>query len=358
MSIPAPASVPPRLWSHELLKHAKILVPIDLEGRLDRTRIGAIEIRHYSPEHGPGYLHKRGPLERDIARWLFGLGAIAPGYVNRYPDRVGEAREIFESFVRADELIAPTPGSSAAAIRRRKQRAEGARDHQTVLRSVLRTGLERRLGTLLEGEEDTWIAFAARGYATLGLRVCEQCSLVFKGRSRTRRCPSCNCAPVTPTVRPAAAGGWHLDVRVGGYWASGEFDRTVTYTGVCQHCTRRFSTNDPRGRYCENCKSPSGRQRRRRASRSTTGQTAVSYISAEGSGTLLSVGVAGPDGNGVNLEAVNGVVTVTDLEYARQLDANPAVRQVVAIPRTTLNAKRVTITPTAPPKRLSSSGQS
>jgi Zn finger protein HypA/HybF involved in hydrogenase expression len=332
MSVPAPVSIPPRLWSHELLKHAKVLVPIDLEGRLDRTRIGAIEIRHYSLEHGPGCVHKRGPSERDIARWLFGLGVIAPGYFDRYPDRAAEARRIFESFVRADESVASTPGSSAAAIRRRKQRAEEARNHQAVLRSVLQMGLERRLDTLLEGEEDTWIAFAARGYATPGLRVCEQCSLVFKGRSRTKRCPSCNRAPVTPTVRPAAEGGWHLDVRVGGYWADDVFDRTVTYTGICQHCSRRFSTNDPRGRYCENCKSPSGRQRRRRASRSTTGQAAASYVSAEGSGPLLSVGVAGPDGNGINLEAVNGVVTVTDLEYVRQLDTNPAVRQVDATP--------------------------
>ena len=331
-STSTPISIPPRLWSYALLKDGvDVLVPVDADGNVELDRIGPLAIRHYSPEHGLGFIRKRSPTEQDIARWLFGINVIAPGWSDRQPHRAAKAHRVFQSFVMADELPrqarAEVPSKGAEAVRQRKLRDREVRRHRARLQIALRTGLQRRLDTLLEGQEDMWLAFAARGYKVPGLRVCEQCSLVFKGRTTTRRCPACNRSPVAPKVRPVAEGGWHLDMRVGGYWSTGEFERTITYTALCQHCTRQFTTTDPRGRHCENCRSDSGRQRRHRQSRSSTGRTTFSYISAEG-GPLLSAGVTGPDGQGLQLEAVDGVVHTTDLEYARQLDANPVLRRI------------------------------
>jgi hypothetical protein len=191
----------------------------------------------------------------------------------------------------------------------------------------MRLGLERRIGDLLEGEERVWIALAARGYRTPGLRVCEQCSVVFETTRRARRCRACHRSPVVPKLYPVASGGWHLDFRVGGRWSSGVFERMVTYIAICRECGRQFDTTHPRRRLCLNCGSASGRVRRHRGSPSATGRTTFAYVSTNGQ-PLLSVGVAGTQGEGIVLYADNGVVRVTDLEYARQLDANPSVRRL------------------------------
>lgn len=332
MSAPTTISLPARLWSYELLGRADVRVPVYDEGdRVDLSRIGSVAIEHYSPEHGAGSVHMTAPSQRDLARWLFGLLVIAPGHFDRHPEHAVEARALFRSFVLADDLPRRsllTYGQTTTAIRSRKDLAEKTRKHREHLQQALRIGLERRLGTLLGGDENTWIAFAAREIAVPGIRVCEQCSLVFKGRRTARRCRSCNRAPVLPKVRPVALGGWHVDVRVGGRWFTGEFERTVTYSAICQGCRRLFSDDDARSRYCGNCRSAAGRKRRQRESGATTGRREFAYVSAKDDGPLQSVGVAGPDGQTINLEAIGGVVRTTDLEFARQLDANFTLRRV------------------------------
>jgi hypothetical protein len=211
------------------------------------------------------------------------------------------------------------------AIRKRRHLANALDRHHRRLRFALRQGLERRVGSLLEGEEDIWLAFAARKYTAPGLRVCEQCSIVFRA-SRAKRCDPCRRSPVVPKLFPVATDGWHLDFRIGGRWSSGEFERVITYITICRECERHFDTTQPRRRLCHNCGSTSGRVRRHRGSRHTTGRTSFAYASTS-SQPLLSVGVTGPQGQGIVLYAENGVVRVTDREYARQLDALQGLRR-------------------------------
>jgi hypothetical protein len=331
VSAPSPIPLPARSWSYALLDRADVRVPVYEEGdRVDLSRIGPAAIEHYSPEHGSGWLHKSGPSQRDLARWLFGLLVIAPGHFDRHPEHAVEARALFRSFVLADDLPRRSQrirGQTATAIRRRKDLAHQTRKHREHLQEALRVGLERRLGSMLGGDENTWIAFAAREIAVPGIRVCEQCSLVFQGRRTARRCRDCNRAPLAPKVRPAELGGWHVDVRVGGAWFTGEFERTITYSAICQGCGRRFSDDDARSRNCENCRSDAGRKRRQRESEATTGRRELAYVSALDGGPLQSVGVTGPDGQTINLAAVDGVVRTTDLEFARHLDANHNLRR-------------------------------
>lgn len=344
--VPPPTPLPTRLWSYALLKRSDVLVPVNDSHEEDLTRIGSVWLEHYSPEHGGGHVMKAGPSEQAIARWLFGLLAIAPGYLDRHPLRTRKVTRVFESFIELDRIHrhsrraaraagAPTAEQRIAAMHNRKRLAADSRPHSRRLRAAMRYGLKRRVGRLLEGDEDVWLAFAARGFKVPGLRVCEQCSIVFPAL-RAERCPSCRRSPVVPNLAPVEDGGWHLDFRVGGRWSSGEFDRTITYTSICRECGRRFDTPHPGRQLCHNCGSGSGRVRRHRSSPSSTGRITFAYVSADG-GPLLSAGVTGPDGQGIVLFADEGVLRVTDREYVRQLDANPSLRRAesenVIIPR-------------------------
>jgi hypothetical protein len=335
--VPPPTPLPTRLWSYALVKRSDVLVPVDESHQEDLSRIGPVWLEHYSPEHGSGHVMRAGPSEQALARWLFGLLAISPGYLDRHPLRARKVARVFESFIELDRLHrhsrraaraagAPTAEQRIAAMRHRKRLAADSRSHSYRLRAAMGYGLERRVGQLLEGDEDVWLAFAARGFKVPGLRVCEQCSIVFPA-PRAERCPPCRRSPVVPNLSPVEDGGWHLDFRVGDRWSSGAFVRTITYTSICRGCRRRFDTPHPSRQLCGHCGSGSGRVRRHRSSPSTTGRTTFAYVSAEG-GPLLSAGVAGPDGQGIVLTADEGVLRVTDREYARQLDVNPSLRRV------------------------------
>jgi hypothetical protein len=336
--MPTPGTLPTRLWSYALLDRCKVLVPVDAAGREDLLRIGSLWLEHYSAEHGEGHVMMSGPSKEEIARWLFGLLAIAPGYLKARAGQTKKVERVFTSFVEVDRLqrrsraaaLRPTPTTPEgriAARRERQQLANETQRHHQRLRAALRTGLQRRVGGLLEGEEKVWLALVARRYEALGLRVCEQCSIVFETRRRrTRRCRACHRSPVVPKLHPVATGGWHVEFRVGERWSSGEFEPTVTYMAICRRCGRRFDTTHPSRRLCLNCGSTSGRVRRHRGSRSSTGRASVAYASTD-EHPLLSVTVTGPDGEGIVLHAEYGVVRVSDLEYVRQLDANPHVRR-------------------------------
>ena len=277
-----------------------------------------------------------GPAKQAIARWLYGVLAISPRYLDARPAQARKVERVFESFIEADRLqrrwleaaLRPSATSERriAAMRERKQLANALECHRRRLRFALRLGLERRVGSLLEGEENTWLAFAARRYKAPGLRVCEQCSIVFRA-DRAKRCSACRRSPVVPKLHPVATGGWHLDFRIGGRWSSGEFERVVTYIAICRECDRRFDTAHPSRRLCRNCGSASGRVRRHRGSRLTTGRAAFAYVSVSRE-PLLSVGVTGPRGQAIVLHAENGIVRVTDREYARQLDATHSLRRM------------------------------
>jgi hypothetical protein len=182
----------------------------------------------------------------------------------------------------------------------------------------LRAGLEMREGERLQQDEMIWLHLAARGFWHPRLRVCEQCAVVFSA-PRARRCTDCRRRPVRIHLRPFETGGWHVDYRVGGRWATEEFDRTVHYTAVCDGCTTRFETTKPNVRYCLNCRSGSGRVRRHRGG-SRTGRQRYRFVHVEGARDW-SVGFATIDGRSVNLEAVYGVIETDDAEIAQRLEA-------------------------------------
>lgn len=289
---------------------------------------------HYCPENGHGWISPLGPRHKDLGRWLYGLPASFSDYLLRYPIRARKVDRVFEGFVQFDALgRAWRRAARAAGAGQPRQRVQALHHRQMVasdralaqrrLEAALRWGLSRRVGDCLHGDENVWMAFAARGFQVPGLRVCEQCAVVFEA-PRARRCAGCRKQPVRVHLYPVEQGGWHSGYRVGGRWASETFDRVVHYSVVCRSCERRFETQHPRRQLCRNCGNTAGRLRRLRSSSSVVGRRIYRYVSEDGA-QLQSCGAVGPRGESLTLLATNGILETRDEEIARQLDANSSL---------------------------------
>lgn len=331
----------PRLWSYEALRQSQVWVPVRNDHRDDLTRIGSIALPYWSPEHGDGFVSIQAPGRREISRWLYGVLAISSGYLDRYPERARKVDRVYASFISLDrarrEFLRPEPpiaDATAAHRRARLRRQRANRDLRRArrrLQSFLQLGLAAREGTLLQAEESVWIHLVARDLEAPGLRVCEQCALVFPA-PRAERCDDCRRSPVRINVRPTLFGGWHVAYRVGHRWAADRFDRTVYYTGRCTSCNEFFESADSRQRLCRNCGIGSGRVRRHRGSISRRGRRRYRYVNA-GEAPLVAVSAArGPNGRAIELQAVDGVVETDDAEVARVLDENTSIRRLEDLP--------------------------
>lgn len=289
----------------------------------DRSRIGSVLLPHESPEYGEGFIGLQAPDERDLARWLFGwVSTIHRHYGGNVPRKRKVAR-VHQSLIDFD---AATRDLRAAVAGARSRHARGARrDAQRRrvrakrrLEFFLRTGLEAREGERLDRDETTWLHLTARGFAHPKLRVCEQCAVVFRA-PRARRCLDCRRRPVRIHLDPLRTGGRHVAFRVGGRWATDEFDRTVHYQTVCAGCGTRFDATRADAQYCRNCRSGSGRVRRHRGG-SRTGRQSYRFVHAEGARDW-SISFATLDGRTEHFEAVDGVIETDDAELAVQIEA-------------------------------------
>ena len=275
-----------------------------------------------------GMIAPQAPQRRDLGEWLFGLPAKFDRYYETYPDRGSKVNRVFESLVDFDAARRDWKNATRAAAEnghlvRRAQRARRDADRRRYiahrrLAAFVQAGLERCEGQRLQGEANTWMHLAARGFSHPDLRVCEQCAVVFRA-GRARRCFDCRRSPVRIKLHPLEAGGWHVDYRVGGRRAASDtFDRTVHYTTVCRGCDVRFETTRADRRLCLNCGGGSGRVRRHRGG-SRTGRQRYRFRHAEGSRDW-SVSFNTLDGRSVHLEALDGVIETDDAEVAQILD--------------------------------------
>ena len=330
-------ATPPRYWSYDALRHVRRWVPVDERGREDLSRIGAIDFPHYHAEHGLGWLSIHGPTLRGLGRWLYGLPGSFDSYRDRFPactrkiDRVFEAFIEFDSQGRAWRHAALLPDDASPAQRRhaRRRRREATTRIEVAkrrLQAALDYGLTWRVGERLEDADSTWLHFAARDFATPGVRVCEQCSVVFRARADARRCRRCRRRPVRISLRPLVDGGWHAGYRVGSRWATDEFDSTVTYLTVCRECGKRFETTRGDRRLCRNCGSPDGRVRRARGSRTRLARRVHRFVAASGE-QLNSISANTANGE-IRLEALDGVIATRDTEVARILEAMGTLRRL------------------------------
>ena len=320
----------PRTWSYEALRQADIYTSIDA------SRIGGVYVPWMSPRYGPGCLGIHGPSDTDLGRWLLGIAASFSSYFDRHPPERRRIERVRTSFIRLDHArevaLSGDPIVPDSARGRRVGRAarmyasEVLRCESCILREFARVGLLRRVGERLVGiEENVWIHLVARKAEPAGLRVCEQCAVVFSG-SRARRCSRCQKRPLRITLHPVREGGWHLDYRVGARFAAADFDRTVHYQTRCTACDRVFETSAARQRLCANCGGTSGRVRRHRGSASQTGRQRFRFKHVDGASDF-SVGIAqGPDGHALQLTAIDGVIETADAEVSRLLDANFCLR--------------------------------
>jgi hypothetical protein len=323
-------SIQPRIWSYDSLRYKELWIPVESANppREDRTRISTVALPYYSPEHGPGLITPRAPQRRDLGEWLYGLMARFDQYYEAHHEHQRKVDRVFESFVDFDAaprdwkraVSAATKNGHAALHSQRLQHEAVARRRvaQHRLAAFNNVGLERREGERLHGEENTWIHLIARGFSHPGLRVCEQCALVFRAQ-RARRCLTCRRSPVRIKLHPLKDGGWHVDYRVGNRWASETFERSVYYTTVCRGCDARFETKRPDGKYCRNCRGNSGRSRRHRGG-SRTGRQRFRFRHAEGI-TDWSISFNTLNGQAVHLEAIDGVIETDDAEIAKALES-------------------------------------
>lgn len=266
---------------------------------------------------------------RALGDWL----GVSPFKSDREPEPESVAR-LRAAFAAFDGPAFPAPAGASAlqAERWRELRAEGREPARAVLTAAMREGLERVMRPLPFGQAPygrpvqshlrggSMVVFCnllARGIETpAGLRVCEQCEVVFRAKTRRAcRCGECRAAPARVTLKP-----WHDDFRVGprasvllGAPGRADLMRTVTYFGKCKHCGHRYATSHPMRQTCANCggSRPSSTARARAArGLSRTGRQLFAFAYAPGRPVLS--GAAG-------IETEDGVVRTDDAEVAAEL---------------------------------------
>ena len=331
-----PAASTPRRWSYEALRHAHISTPVTGDLRtLDLTRIGSVYLPCVIPRYGEGELQIAGPSPFDLAEWLYGPVARFSWFADRYPARARKVCRLFVAFIDFDarrrEWMQPhLSGATADRVARRRRRQIALEGHRAErrLRAAAAYGLRTRLGThLAAANEGAWLHLHVRlSKLPDGIRVCEQCALVFEGTRRGRRCPGCRQSSVRIALHPEYAGGQHVEVAVRP--APDNPDRFATlYRLQCAHCGVETVRESSTARFCRNCGDGAGRVRRHRKSSTRVGSRRHCFIHADGAPEFAVSGVPGhPD----PLYSVDGVIQTTDLEAAHFLDQLPTVRRAPA----------------------------
>jgi hypothetical protein len=322
------SATPVRLWSHESLRRAQILIPLTSGRIVDPERIGSVFLPHYSPEHGWGHVQLIGPQHREIGVWMYGIAATFADYDRRHPGHAEQIELAHRSFVVLDAARRGWRHNAASDSQHRRRRKSLVRRRvaaQERLAALLAGGLERSEGRRLgQTDERVWLHFTVRGFKHPRLRVCEQCAMVFAGRRHARLCDVCRRHRVRLSLRPVESGGWHLAFRVGD--RRGEFSTTVHYTAVCRSCETPFDTTHPQRRLCRNCGEGSGRVRRHRRSSSRTGRQRFRYIHPDGA-QEFSVSTNTLSGSMIALSSVDGVIETDDAEVAWYLDSLGTLRR-------------------------------
>jgi hypothetical protein len=306
----------------------------------DRDRPFGVELTHFSPQYGNGFVVRR--IDgHDLARWIHGVkGAFAISATTDLPLQTERASMRTEA-ERTLSMLADLDWTRwrlqhllavRGAVRKRKEAAARCRSLIEELRSVMERGLEGRAG-----EEASrmvvYEALAARRIEVVGLRVCECCHVVFGTPRRHRpanRCPACRRSPPRYKLYPLIDGGWHLWARLGPPWhhyLDGEpgKSRGVEYGGRCTCCSNEFTAISASQHLCRNCGGSSGRVRRIRGG-SVLGRQRFRFVATEG--PLTAVGVRFPTGEQGNLAVKDGVLEVSDAEIALQLRRNKSLREL------------------------------
>lgn len=235
-------------------------------------------------------------------------------------------------FVALDAAAFPAPpGASDRQTEWRHRQGEGLKAARAALTAAMRERLERAMRPLPRGQAPygrpvqshlrggSMVVFCnllARGIETpAGLRVCEQCEVVFRAKTRRAcRCEECRAAPARVTLKP-----WHDDFRVGprasvllGTPGRADLMRTVYYFGKCKNrkCGRRYATRHPMRQTCANCGGSNAAYVRRSLGLSLTGRQLFAFASAPGRPVLSGAG---------GIETGDGVVRTDDAEVAAEL---------------------------------------
>lgn len=279
----------------------------------------------FNAEFGEGLREVRAPKVEDLARW------VSRSYIPL------SAQRRSERFARDAELQQRTSSLGNALCRFDTLRTELRRPsvrrapleaqleaRRAVLSCHLKHGLSLRVGREVEWREQlVYLHLVARRAEADGLRLCEQCGVVFAGRAHAVRCPAsflwqgnvfeargCQKRPARIPLRPVVEGGHHLS-----YWIGR--DLKPGYTARCTDCGRGFDSSSAVQQLCRNCGGTSGRVRRLRGG-SALGRQRFRYVSAEGTLQGPLEVIVGRER--VPLEVTGGVVETADAEIARALD--------------------------------------
>lgn len=306
-----------------------------------RDRPFGVELKHFSAEHGDGFVVRRVEC-RDLARWVYGVqGEFATSATND-PALQTERMSMRTEAERTLSMLADLDWtrwqlqhllSGRTATCKRKEAAAHCRSLIGGLRFVMEMGLRGRVG---EEAPRTVVyqAFVARQIEVIGLRVCECCHVVFetvRRRSPAGRCPACRRSPPRYKLYPLVDGGWHLWARLGPPWhhyIDGEPGRPrgVEYGGRCTACGGEFMATSATQHLCLNCGGGAGRVRRNRSG-SQHGRQRFRFAAQDG--PLSSVGVRFPSGEQGSLIAKDGVIEVSDAEVALRLRRNRSLRELI-----------------------------
>lgn len=327
-------------WSLPLLEGTQLANDVATIRRCgDRSRPFGLWLKHFSPEHGDGYVITS-LTPRDLARWLHGIKAVFSPSMTSDLGLRAERESYWHDAERAQALLADfdwarwdlqNPVGRRAAARLRRTATRRRRALAAELRVLMAEGLEGMVGQEVPNSA-VYTALVARHIEIPGLRVCECCHLVFKARrqSPASRCPACRRSPPRYKLFAVVDGGWHLSARLGPPWyhvVGGKPGRPrgAEYIGLCTECGGEFVAASARQHLCRNCGGSSGRVRR---ARGASGRGRQRFRFAAKDGPLSSVGVRFPNGEQGSLSAVDGVVETTDAEVAAQLDRNRSLRRL------------------------------
>jgi hypothetical protein len=352
---PAPRTIEVGSWTHDALRRP-IGWAIPMRGLTepnaaattiwrhgDHDRPFGVELAHFSPEHGDGFVVRRIECQ-DLARWVHGVkGAFATSPTSDRELRA-ERMSMWSEAERSFAMLADLDWTRWAlqhlltGRRASSKRKEAAAHSQSLiheLRLVMERGLRGRVGEEAS-RPSVYETFVARRIEVVGLRVCECCHVAFETRRRNRpagRCPACQRSFPRHKMYPLVDGGWHLWARLGPPWhhyADGVPGqrRGVEYGGRCTVCGNEFMATSAKQHLCQNCGGSAGRVRRMRNG-SARGRQRFRFTAQDG--PLSSVGVRFPNGEQGSLIATDGVVEVSDAELASQLRRNASLRELAGI---------------------------
>jgi len=235
------------------------------------------------PDGDCGEISIAAPGLSDLAVWVWELhtGPAEQDVSAALPaDRrhaLASLRRALAELPRSDRL-AELPTLSAAQRRAFARRAQQAR---RTLQKALDRGLERRLGQhLTPTEEKVYLHLAGRDLDAPGVRVCEDCLLVFEALS-AKRCPRCRHSPARAKPKP-----WHTAVYLGDRSPAHQTKMSVLPTAAgaalaisitrrrgtstplyecpCRSCGEPIRAADASQIYCADCSMPAARTARSR----------------------------------------------------------------------------------------------